>query len=339
MFEQQNPPFFYILIPAFNVEDYILTCLESIDTQSYRNFECHIINDGSEDKTLECIKGFIQSKKNFFVYNQSNKGISLTRNQLLKKVGKGYVVWIDPDDYIDVNYLETCSFLISRYQPDILLFDFFYKKKKEYRHVLPFNEGFVGFDIILKELAFDWQFPSQLWNKVYRSDLFENINFSNKLTILEDFALQVSLFKKGQKFYYASQSFYHYVQHEASALSKKNKQKEISQLKIRRERVEEILRIDRSLFNVCLLSWLISYYYSLSLTFTIVDSREDRQTYTQLLEKELEKIEKISKTYKISFLNKVLLLGCTFMRTPLIIFLPKLKKFSRVIKKTIAKFR
>lgn len=339
MSKQSIAPFFYILIPAYNVQEYVVKCLESIEAQTYRNFECHIINDGSDDQTLERIQQFLKLKKNFFVYDYPNRGVSSTRNSLLEKVGDGYVVWVDPDDYVAAEYLEACAILISNYDPDILFFDFYYNDGKNKSHVLPFNEGYVNFEEILQELAFDWQFPSQLWNKVYRSGIFKDVHFAKDLTILEDFDIQLSLFRKGKKFYYSPQSFYHYIQHSQSALSQKNKDKEIEQLRVRRKRMEELFEINPSLLNKCLLSWLISYYYSLSLASSISKTRSEKSLFFQLLEEELNEIVRFSAPCRLSGLNKMLLWGGKKMPTILLLLLPRFRKFSRLIKQAIIKYK
>lgn len=98
---------FSILIPVYNSALYIEQCIKSIKNQSYKNFECIIVNDGSTDNSLDLINDIIENDARFTVISQSNKGISDTRNKLLEMSNGEYIVWVDSDDFVDMDLLYT----------------------------------------------------------------------------------------------------------------------------------------------------------------------------------------------------------------------------------------
>ena len=97
-----------VIVPVYNSEKYIEKCLNSIIEQTYKDFELIVINDGSKDKSLEILEKY---KNNFpkviTLINQENIGVSKTRNNAIKMAKGKYVMFIDNDDFIDKDYIET----------------------------------------------------------------------------------------------------------------------------------------------------------------------------------------------------------------------------------------
>lgn len=113
-----------IIVAAFNVEEYIDRCLESLTNQDLDSdeYEIIIVNDGSTDSTLEKLNDWKSKFENIIVISQKNKGQSAARNTALKQATGDYVFYVDADDYILVNCLNLL--LISSQNADILRFDF-----------------------------------------------------------------------------------------------------------------------------------------------------------------------------------------------------------------------
>ena len=88
-----------IIIPIYNVEDYLGQCLESIINQSYKNLEIICVNDGSTDKSLIVIKEYEKKDKRIKVISHNNKGVSATKNEGLKIATGDYITFVAPDDF------------------------------------------------------------------------------------------------------------------------------------------------------------------------------------------------------------------------------------------------
>lgn len=114
---------FSIVVPVYNVEKYIINCLESINEQSYKNFEVIIVNDGSPDNSEKLIKKFIKDKKQFKYYKKENGGLSDARNYGLKYVTGDYIIFVDSDDTINKDLLYELNEQIKKTNDDIIKFN------------------------------------------------------------------------------------------------------------------------------------------------------------------------------------------------------------------------
>ena len=97
-----------VIVPVYNSEKYIEKCLNSIIEQTYKDFELIVINDGSKDNSLEILEKYKNDfPKVITLINQENIGVSKTRNNAIKMAKGKYVMFIDNDDFIDKDYIET----------------------------------------------------------------------------------------------------------------------------------------------------------------------------------------------------------------------------------------
>lgn len=99
-----------IIIPVYNCENFVFICLNSIDKQTYQNFEVLIINDGSIDRTEEICRQFCATHKKFKLITKQNGGVSSARNEGLKWARGELVSFVDADDYVDPSFLEKMIF-------------------------------------------------------------------------------------------------------------------------------------------------------------------------------------------------------------------------------------
>lgn len=97
---------FSIIIPFYNAENSIDRCLQSILEQTLPDFEVILIDDGSVDNSNNICRCFAEKDTRFKIFNQQNQGPSVARNRGLDSASGKYVVFIDSDDFIEVNFLE-----------------------------------------------------------------------------------------------------------------------------------------------------------------------------------------------------------------------------------------
>lgn len=96
-----------IVVPVFNTEKYLTACLNSISGQSYQNLEAIIVDDGSTDNSAELCKKYANKDVRFKYFYQKNNGVSSARNRGMQEMTGDYVMFVDSDDEIDKNMLET----------------------------------------------------------------------------------------------------------------------------------------------------------------------------------------------------------------------------------------
>ena len=114
-----------IIVPAYNVKKYIKTCLCSIKAQSFKDFECIVINDGSTDRTLSVIERTVAGDARFKVISQKNGGLSHARNEGMKLARGEYLQFIDGDDYVSPDLLEECVATLDASAADVVVFPYY----------------------------------------------------------------------------------------------------------------------------------------------------------------------------------------------------------------------
>ena len=107
-------PKFSIIVPVYNTEKYLKRCLDSIKSQSFKDYEVIIVNDGSTDNSSDTI-----SKYPYKVINQENQGLSMARNNGVKEASGEYLIFLDSDDYIEKNLLKEINNSLSN-SPDLV---------------------------------------------------------------------------------------------------------------------------------------------------------------------------------------------------------------------------
>lgn len=164
---------FSIIVPVYNVEKYLDKCLASISEQTFKEFECIVVDDGSPDNSNDIIDRYVNKDQRFKVIHQKNMGISAARNAGLAIAQGDYIAFVDSDDYISNEYLEKFALKIANTDADIVICGFI--------EVLKDSQKTVCFEApsteVIKQniLADIW--PSYPWNKCYKKYLFENIRF------------------------------------------------------------------------------------------------------------------------------------------------------------------
>ena len=100
-------PLVSIIVPVYNVEKYINRCLDSIINQTYKNLELILIDDGSTDNSGKICDEYSKVDRRIIVKHNTNKGVSYTRNCGINLASGEYLLFIDSDDYVDLNYVEN----------------------------------------------------------------------------------------------------------------------------------------------------------------------------------------------------------------------------------------
>ena len=164
-------PKFSILIPVYNVEQYLPRCLDSILSQTFTNFECIIINDCSPDKSSDICDNYALKDLRIKVFHKiQNEGLPQARKTAFEKSTGEYIIFVDSDDWIEKNMLEILSSYLN-YNTDLAVFDYYLEYNDKYVYVNhtidlidPFNNiGFVH--------------SPNVWSKVYKREIIKRVVF------------------------------------------------------------------------------------------------------------------------------------------------------------------
>ena len=121
-----------VIVPVYNSEEYLKRCIDSILNSTYKDMEILLIDDGSEDKSLEICNEYAKNNKRIKVFHQENKGQSAARNLALDNIKGDYVAFVDSDDWINPNIYEFAIKKIEETKADVI--DFECKKVKQYEN-------------------------------------------------------------------------------------------------------------------------------------------------------------------------------------------------------------
>lgn len=112
---------FSFIVPCYNVQDYLEKCVKSILSQTYRNYEIVLVDDGATDSTPQLCDRLAASDERIYVYHKENGGLSDARNYGMERAKGDYFVFVDSDDFISEKALECFVPCIQESQPDVLL--------------------------------------------------------------------------------------------------------------------------------------------------------------------------------------------------------------------------
>ena len=200
-----------VVIPVYQAEKYINRCLDSLLEQTLKNFELILIDDGSKDNSGKICDEYSRKDSRIKVFHKDNEGVSKAR-QVGLDLSKGkYVIYVDPDDWVEKDYLESLYNKAVSENADMVICDFWgeYQGKSLYFSQKPSIENSRT---VLEEF-----FPYHngcTWNKLVRRELFEkyNISFPKDIYFCEDLYVNCSLLIHEIKISYIPKALYHYDQ-------------------------------------------------------------------------------------------------------------------------------
>lgn len=179
-----------VIVPVYNVEEYLEECLNSIVNQSFKNLEIIVVNDGSTDNSYNIIRNFSEKYKNIKVINQENSGLSEARNSGIKVATGKYIMFVDSDDFLNLDMIEKmydkaeenkCSLIIC----DLMLYWSKYKQKVYNNIKEDEKKRYTSKE--LYEIFLSNKMNCQVMNKLYRKDIWEINNlFFEKGAYYED---------------------------------------------------------------------------------------------------------------------------------------------------------
>lgn len=251
-----------IIVPVYNVEKYIKKCLDSIVNQTYKNLEIIIINDGSTDDSLSIVEKYQKKDKRILLMNQINQGVSVARNNALKCASGDYIMFIDSDDWLE---LDTCHKLIDKIEKeksDIVIFNFIKEFNSKSVKNLNYDENFdlsikENYDKFLSVMIAPFYKVKNLkylglgyaFNKIIKRDCIKNVKFpfEGLCAYNEDIMFYLQLFKNAKIISLSNEFLYHYRVYDQSATFKYNKD-----IILVNNKTFEILNSNVGVENLCL---------------------------------------------------------------------------------------
>lgn len=208
-----------IIVPVYNVEQYLDQCLSSLVNQTLKDIEIICVNDGSTDESNKILQKFASQDNRIKVFNQANQGQSVARNLAIQNAKGEYLGFVDSDDWVDLDYFEKLYNSAKQYDCDIACAGFKRCGKRE-KIKKSFSEIKV-YSNIEDKLEID-NIPSHnyIWNKIYKREKW-NFTFTPG-RYYEDMALLIKIVYQSDKLVTVPDTYYYYRHNPFSTIAAKS---------------------------------------------------------------------------------------------------------------------
>ena len=207
-----------VIIPVYNIEKYIARCIESVIAQTYHNLEILLIDDGSTDSSGRICDEYSAKDSRIRVIHQENKGLAEVRNVGLREAKGEWIQFVDGDDWIDPETLQSCYSYAQEYNADIVCFRYVHEYedgRQDYENNKPSPPVLIGTSDALSAVMLPQYVDVSSCNKLIKSDLFSGITYPSGKTG-EDGYTTHKFIAKANRILVISSVFYHYFKRNGS---------------------------------------------------------------------------------------------------------------------------
>lgn len=233
-----------IIVPVYNVEKFLNRCLDSIIAQTFTDWVCILIDDGSPDNSGKICDEYAKKDDRFVVIHQKNAGSSVARNTGLNVAQGDFIAFVDSDDWVEPEYLDELFNKATENDADIVGCDLYREKINESTIQTVKLDGMSDYcsSILTGEL------PAWLWIKFFKKQLIFNnkINFLSTLDMCEDTLFSLKAFFYASKVCYIDKPLYHYNLSNQSSLTSVLSEKKVEQILQNNEEYVNFLRMNNS---------------------------------------------------------------------------------------------
>ena len=295
-----------VLVPVYNSEKYIGKCIESVLNQTYKNIELIIVNDGSKDKSYEIIEEYKNKDNRIKAISTENRGVSFARNTALDNATGNFLSFVDSDDYIDEDYLETLYNVLKKENADISMCNCKLVEENNKTYIKTFgisNMQIMNGEEAVENLFYYNYMRHSPWGKLYKKEIFEGYRYKTEGQY-EDLELTYKLFLKAKKLVYVPECKYNYLLRTGSIVHSKIKKSNIEAILTYTEQILEDIKTNHK--NIEKSAEFLVADHSLDLWYKIPNKKEYKG-YIKRATKNIKKYRKgILKNKKVNKKSKIL---------------------------------
>ncbi|EJA0750956.1 glycosyltransferase family 2 protein [Campylobacter jejuni] len=206
-----------IILPTYNVEQYIARAIESCINQTFKNIEIIVVDDCGSDKSIDIVKEYAKKDDRIkIIHNEENLKLLRARYEGVKVANSPYIMFLDPDDYLELNACEECMKILKNNEIDLLFFNaFVLENNNKIERKLNFQEKCYVKKDFLKELLKTKNLFWTVWAKVIKKELYLKavglILLENaKINMAEDVLLYYPLINISNTIFHLSKNLYNY---------------------------------------------------------------------------------------------------------------------------------
>lgn len=216
-----------MIVPVYNVEAFLRECLESIEGQSFLDYEVLIINDGSTDGSAKIAQAFVDKYENWHLIHKENGGLSSARNAGIARAKGEYICFVDSDDYIEKDYVQKLYDAACEYDADMVIADYHEVDDKgrdlqRDKGKALYQQGVITRDESLHALTYvgGYHYATAVvvaWNKLVRTDIMKRFLYKEGV-LHEDEFLIMPLLLACDRVAWITDDIYAYRQREGSIM-------------------------------------------------------------------------------------------------------------------------
>lgn len=216
-----------IIVPIYNIEEYLSACIESLINQTYKEIEIILVDDGSTDKSASICDEYKERDARIVVIHKANGGLVSARKAGLDYAHGDYILNVDGDDWVDVRMCEVLIEKALKTNCDVVDASFVEERTDTLRKTHIYDESYYDLSdkCVACKLLMDWFYSpfgpsihSTIWSKLFVKEVFEEVysNVPDSMSYGEDMIAFVYLLSRGQSMYVVSEPLYYYRIRESS---------------------------------------------------------------------------------------------------------------------------
>lgn len=206
----QNQPLISVVIPVYNVADYMDQCMKTVCAQTYKNLEIIVVDDGSTDASSELCDKWAIADSRIRLIRQHNQGLSAARNAGIDIATGEWIGFVDSDDWIELDMYENLYSLAVAHDADIVACS--HVREKRHTSKARYTSGEITVitpEEALKMLVIDTRLQNHAWSKLYRRKMFDTVRFPVG-AVYEDIAVSHLLMHQANRVVLIDKPYYHY---------------------------------------------------------------------------------------------------------------------------------
>ena len=236
-------PLISVILPVYNIETYLPKCMESLFCQTYKNIEFILVDDGSKKECADLCDSYMLKDNRVVVYHKTNGGLSDARNFGIERAKGDFITCIDPDDYVDIDYIEYLYNLISKYNV----------KMSNCQHRVIYDSGKIkengqNGDLLIdnknciERMLYHDVVDTSAWAKMYHKSLFNVVKYP-KGKIFEDIGTTYALMLQCENIALGYESKYNYIFHNNSIVNSTFKLNKLDMLDMTDKMAKDVLNV------------------------------------------------------------------------------------------------
>jgi len=314
-----------VIVPVYNVAAYLGQCLQSIAEQTFNDWECILVDDGSTDGSSRICDEWADKDHRFKVVHKTNKGVSIARNEGLKACSGTYVVFVDSDDWVETDYLSAMYHGISE-DVDLVVTGVNECYKSHDRRLAPNDDKTICLEAdYTEDFVHNIGFHYGPSSKLFRASIIreKHVEFPLNCSLGEDLEFNFSYLHHIKRIHYLPLTNYNYRMHESGSLVT-TRRDDVFDIHYRQWHVQKELLVQKGMWLKCARDYLYSQMWAIVYEGIFTAKTPNLKLYRRILRvPEIDYLKSVSETFNAAKCVKYAIMSRRYL---LLFILLKIRK-------------